>query len=65
MKKELHAKIAAYIQNHPELTYQQMKEKTGISVPTLSTIAIKHGIRRGKNTGRYKVNADLLKVLEG
>jgi hypothetical protein len=59
---ELHARIAAYIQRHPDQTYVEMSRELGISIPTLSAIAIKHGITRGNC--RYQSDAALREKLE-
>ncbi len=65
--QQLHAKIAAYIQRHDSKTYSTMSEELKIPIPTLSEIAIKHGIRHRPRTYRDSPKfsvADLLARLD-
>ena len=63
--KQFHAKLVAYITNHPELTYQQISDELGISVPAISKIARKAGIERTKPVRRFKLTPEILEKLEG
>jgi hypothetical protein len=65
-RKQLHEKIADYIRRHENDSFAKIAEDLGgnISVPTLSNIAIAHGIRRGQGRKQYAVTNDLLQKLE-
>jgi DNA-binding MurR/RpiR family transcriptional regulator len=58
--EEVHRRLAEYIKAHPDMTYKSIADKLGISVPTVSRIALKYGIRRRE---RYVLSEALLAKL--
>lgn len=62
--EKVHRKIAEYIRRHPELTFSQMAKETGISLPMISLIAIRYGMRRRSAADRYSPTNELSKVLD-
>jgi hypothetical protein len=62
--KELHIKVAAYINRHPDETYLTMSTDLGISPQMLSNIALRSGIRRRSQNAAYTGTPDLLSKLE-
>jgi hypothetical protein len=59
---EMHARVAAYVRRHPELTYAEMSKIIGLSLAQISLIARKHGIHRSTGT---RLTPELAKILEG
>ena len=45
-KAQMRARIARYITEHPEKTYQQIADTVGCSQPTIAKIAVEFGVRR-------------------
>jgi DNA-binding MurR/RpiR family transcriptional regulator len=43
---QTHQRIAEFIREHPEMTFQSIASKLGISIPTLSHIAKEFGLSR-------------------
>jgi hypothetical protein len=62
--KALHKKVADYILRHPEDSFAEISRTLGLSVPTLSVIANKHGIHRRKASNRYAADAAFYAKLE-
>jgi DNA-binding MurR/RpiR family transcriptional regulator len=64
-RAELHAKIAAYVQRHPEMTIVQIAGALGMSETTVGKAARAHGIARIPGRRPYAITPDMLAKLEG
>lgn len=49
--EEAKARLASYVESHPEQTMQSIAEKVGISVWTLTRVCKEHGIQRRPRVG--------------
>lgn len=48
-QKEAQTKLASFVAAHPELTLQQIAEKLGCHICTVSRIARQNGVRRQRS----------------